>query len=173
MNESTAPASPSSEVIRIGQLEIRYLQESHDGAQVGCFEMQVPPGANVPPPHSHDASEELLYVLDGTLRCTVGGETRDLSRGDVIGTPRGVVHAFSNPHAVTARVLVMNSPGIDPDYFREVAAIAGAGGAPDRAKMVANMHRFGLRPAAPRALPRGGRARTRGLRSTARVRARR
>ena len=72
--------------------------------------MQVPPGAGVPPPHSHVEHEELVYVLDGTLRYTVGGVTRDLGPGDTMGTPRGVPHAFANPHAAPARVLVMNSP---------------------------------------------------------------
>ena len=135
-----------SEIIRIGQLEIRYLQEGGAAPEMSCFEMRVPPGANVPPPHSHADHEELVYVLDGTLRYTVGGETRDLKPGDAMGTPKGVPHAFSNPHAATARVLVMNSPGIDPQYFREVAALASAGGPPDRARLAGVMQRYGLTP---------------------------
>jgi len=140
MAASRGPA----ETIRIGQIEIRYLQEAGDAHEIGCFEMVVPPGAGVPPPHSHAANEELVYVLDGTLRYTVGGETRDLRPGDVMGTPKGVPHAFGNPHAVVARVLVMNSPGIDPQYFRDVAAIANAGGPPDRARLASTMQRYGL-----------------------------
>ena len=139
---------PSAEAIRIGQLEIRYLQEGAD-ATMSCFELRVPPGANVPPPHSHADHEELVYVLEGTLRYTVGGVTRDLRPGDVMGTPRGVAHAFSNPHAVAARALVTNSPGIDPQYFRDVAAIANAGGPPDRVRLAAVMQRYGLTPVAP------------------------
>ncbi len=118
--------------------------------------MQVPPGAGVPPPHSHVEHEELVYVLDGTLRYTVGSVTRDLGPGDTMGTPRGVAHAFANPHAATARVLVMNSPGIDPQYFRDVAAIANAGGPPDRARLASTMQRYGLTPvsgAAPAGAP--------------------
>jgi quercetin dioxygenase-like cupin family protein len=145
MTQHRAPAAP--ETIRIGKLEIRYLQAAGDGQDIGCFEMVVPSGAGVPPPHSHAAHEELVYVLDGTLRYTVGDETRDLNPGDVMGTPKGVPHAFSNPHAVAARVLVMNSPGIDPQYFRDVAAIANAGGPPDRLRLVSTMQRYGLTPA--------------------------
>ena len=151
MNESIAPAAP--EVIRLGQIEIRYLQGTGDGCQMGCFEMRVPPGSNVPPPHSHTGNEELVYVLEGTLRYTVGGETRDLQPGDSMGTPRGAVHAFSNPHAVMARVLVINTPDIGAQYFRDVAAIIGAGGPPDRAKLMMTMQRFGLVPAAPPGAP--------------------
>ena len=120
MNQVLSPAAP--EVIRLGQLEIRYLQEAGDGCQMGAFEMRVPPGSNVPPPHSHSANEELVYVLEGTLRYTVGSETRDLKPGDSMATPCGVVHAFSNPHAVVARALVINTPDIGAQYFREVKA---------------------------------------------------
>lgn len=87
MNEVHSPAA--QEVIRVGQLEIRYLQEARNGCQMGCFEMRVPPGSNVPPPHSHSANEELVYVIEGTLRYTVGSETRDLQPGDTMTTPRG------------------------------------------------------------------------------------
>ena len=118
---------------------------------MGVFELHVPPGANVPPPHSHTANEELVYVLAGTLRYTVGSTTRDLNAGDFMATPRGTVHAFSNPHAVETRALIINTPDIGPQYFREVAAIVNAGGPPDRAKLMATMQRHGLVPAAPAA----------------------
>jgi quercetin dioxygenase-like cupin family protein len=137
------------DVIRVGTLEIRYVQEASDACAMGCFELKVPPGSNVPPPHSHSANEELVYVLEGTLRYTVGGETRDLGPGDSMATPRGVVHGFSNPHAVAARALVVNTPDIGARYFREVAAIVNAGGAPDKSRLVAVMQAHGLVPAAP------------------------
>jgi quercetin dioxygenase-like cupin family protein len=139
----------SRETIRLGQLEIRYLQHAGGGHELGCFEMTVPPGSNVPPPHSHSGNEELVYVLQGVLRYTVDGATRDLGPGESMGTPRGSVHGFSNPHAAVARALVVNTPDIGVGYFREVAAILGAGGPPDRAKVVATMQRYGLVPAAP------------------------
>ena len=43
------------------------------------FELTVPPASNAPPPHSHSNNEELVYVLEGTLRYTVGADTRDLT----------------------------------------------------------------------------------------------
>jgi gentisate 1,2-dioxygenase len=105
----------------------------------------------VPPPYSHPNSEELVYALEGTLRYTVDGETRDLRPGDSMTTPRGCVHGFSNPHAVEARALVINTPDIGAAYFRKVGAIINEGGPPDKAKLVATMQRFGLVPAAPQA----------------------
>lgn len=141
-------AFDADEVIRVGQLEIRYLQQSGCGHQIGAFELCVPPGSNVPPPHSH-ANEELIYVLEGTLRYTVGDETRDLRPGDTMTTPTGVAHAFSNPHGVMAKALVINTPEISAQYFREMAAIINGGGPPDKARMMETMRRFGLTPVAP------------------------
>jgi quercetin dioxygenase-like cupin family protein len=149
MHEGNKPAA--REVIRLGKLEIRYLQSAGAGCEMGSFEMIVPPGSNVPPPHSHPGNEELVYVLEGTLRYTVDGVTRDLHPGDSIGTPRGSVHAFDNPHDGVARALVINTPDIGAAYFREIAAIVNAGGPPDKAKMLATMQRYGLLPAQTKA----------------------
>jgi quercetin dioxygenase-like cupin family protein len=137
------------EVIRLGQLEIRYMQHAGNGCQMGCFEMLVPPGSNVPPPHSHTANEELVFVLDGVLRYTVDNETRDLRPGETMATPRGSVHSFSNPHSAPARALVINTPDIGAEYFREVAAIVNSGGPPNRARLLATMQAYGLQPAMP------------------------
>lgn len=137
-------------VIKIGQLEIRYLMDgTSSGAGVGMFELTVAPGAKVPPPHSHTNNEEIVYVLDGVLRYSVDGETRDLKAGERMYTPRGSVHGFSNPHDRPARALIVLTPDIGAQYFRDVAQAVAAGGPPDPAKMVAVMKRYGLVPAAP------------------------
>jgi len=149
MNDALPRAE--QEVIRVGQLEIRYLQEPSMNCQIGCFELRVPPGSNVPPPHSHDANEEFICVLEGTLRYTVGSETRDLQPGECMATPPGVPHGFSNPHAGMARALVINTPDIGAGYFREMGEIVNAGGPPDRARLMATMQRHGLRPSGPAA----------------------
>lgn len=143
-----------SQVVKVGQIEIRYLVDGADTGGLGLFEMKVPPGAHVPPPHSHTNNEECVYVLDGVLRYRVDGETRDLKPGDWMSTPRGSVHHFSNPGSKTVRALVMMTPDVGEQYFREVGALVAAGGPPDRAKLMAVMTRFGLVPAAPPQAPR-------------------
>ncbi len=136
---------PEQPVIKIGQLEIRYLVDGRlAGAGMGMFELTVPPGARVPPAHSHRDNEEIVYVLDGTLRYTVDDETRDLIAGQRMYTPRGSVHAFSNPHDATARALIMLTPDIGAQYFRDIAEVATAPGGPDPTKMVEVMTRYGL-----------------------------
>ena len=136
--------------IQVGQLGIDYIVDGSATESLGMFELPVPPGSNVPPPHSHSNNEECVYVLAGALRYSVGAETRDLTAGQTMRTPRGEVHAFSNPFAETARALIVLSPDIGAQYFRDVAAVAGAGGPPDKAALLAVMARYGLRPAAPK-----------------------
>jgi quercetin dioxygenase-like cupin family protein len=137
-------------VVKIGQLEIRYLIDGTvSGAGLGIFEMTVPSGARVPPPHSHRDNEEVVYVLEGTLRYSVDGEVRDLKPGERMHTPRGSVHAFSNPHERPARALIILTPDIGVQYFRDVAEAAHAPGGPDPAKMAAVMTRYGLVLARP------------------------
>ena len=60
------------------------------------------------------------------------------------------MHHFSNPGSETARALVMLTPDIGAQYFRDVAALASAGGPPDRTKLMEVMARYGLVPAAPK-----------------------
>jgi uncharacterized cupin superfamily protein len=138
----------NSSVIKVGQLSINYIVDGASTASLGVFELTVPPGSNVPFPHSHANNEECVYVLEGTLRYTVGAETRDLSAGQSMRTPKGVVHAFANPFATPAKALIMNSPDIGAQYFRDVAAVVNAGGPPDKTALVAVMSKYGLVPGA-------------------------
>ncbi len=135
--------------IKAGQLGIRYLIDGSQTASLGMFELTVPPASNVPPPHSHSNNEEIVYVLEGTLRYSVGAETRDLTPGQSMRTPRGTAHAFSNPFGSVARALIVLSPDIGAQYFKDVAAVVNAGGPPDKAALVAVMSRYGLVPSAP------------------------
>jgi quercetin dioxygenase-like cupin family protein len=140
----------SATKINAGQLGIRYLIDGSERASMGMFELTVQPGSNVPPPHSHSNNEEIVYVLQGTLRYTVGSDTRDLAPGESMHTPKGTTHAFSNPFDSVARALIILSPDIGAQYFKDVAAVVNAGGPPDKAAPVAVMSRYGLVPSAPR-----------------------
>jgi len=132
------------EVIHVGRLGIRYLIDGMASGGMGVFELTVPSGSNVPPPHSHTRSEECVYVLEGVLRYSVDDVIRDLSPGEFMLTPRGSVHHFSNPHAGEARALIVLTPDIGAQYFLDVGAIVNAGGPPDVAKLVDVMSRYGL-----------------------------
>ena len=141
----------TKEEIRIGDLAIRFFVEgTESNGSVAIFEFDVPAGAKVPVAHSHDAYEETIYGLEGSLTWTVDGEETEVGPGDVLLIPRGVVHRFDNRGDVDTRSLAIVSPGVlGPDYFRDVAAVveASAGGPPDLAAIGAAMMRHGLTPA--------------------------
>ncbi len=135
--------------VKVGQLSIQYLIDGSSSGSMGIFELTIPPGSNVPPPHSHTNNEEIVYVLEGSLRYSVGTDTRNLLPGQTMHTPKGIVHAFSNPFGSTARALIVLSPDIGEQYFKDVGAIVNAGSPPDKLALIAVMGRYGLVPAAP------------------------
>jgi quercetin dioxygenase-like cupin family protein len=130
--------------IRIGKIEIRYLVDGSHTRQPGMFEMTLPPACNVPPPHSHKQSDELVYVLEGRLRHVMDGVVRHLNAGDTIFTPRGSVHAFSNPFCEPVRTLTVLTPDIGAAYFLDAAEVVNAGDPPDRDRLKKVMRRYGL-----------------------------
>jgi len=136
------------ELIRIGPLEIRFLQSRHDTeGSLDMFTLTVPPDARVPAPHYHRDFDEVVYGLEGVMTWTVDGAPVDLGPGNHVFIRRGSVHGFRNPHGDTAKALCTLTPGlIGPEYFRDVAAIMNAPGPPDMPRVLATMERYGLIP---------------------------
>jgi quercetin dioxygenase-like cupin family protein len=143
----------TTEQITIGQLAIRFLLEgTASGGSVAMFECDVPAGAKVPIPHSHDAYEETIYGVKGVTTWTVNGRRTDVAPGEALCIPRGAVHQFDNTSSSDATMLCVVTPGVlGPSYFRELADIvhAAAGGPPDLTAVAAVMRRHGLTPAKP------------------------
>lgn len=134
------------ELITIGSLSMQFLVDGRTTAgNMAMAEMIVQPAAKVPPPHRHVDVDETIHVLEGSLSYRVDDKVQLLQAGDHMFSPRGSIHHFANPGAVPARALVVFSPAnIGPDYFKEVAAVLGAGGPPDLEKMKSVMTRHGL-----------------------------
>src|SRR4051812_28345555 len=76
-----------------------------------AFESELPPEWAGPPPHRHQTFDEAFYVIDGPVAFTVGDSTDDHSAGSFVFIPRGVTHAFTNPHAHPAKLLIIATPG--------------------------------------------------------------
>ncbi len=146
---TSGSAKAGEALIKVGQIGIRYLIDGAATGGMGVFELSLPQNSNVPPPHSHTRNEECIYVLEGILRYSVDGMERDLCTGEWMFTPRGSVHQFSNPHGETARALVVLTPDIGAQYFRDIGAVVNAAGPPDRAKLLGIMSNYGLVPASP------------------------
>ena len=140
--------SNNKEIIKIGQIEIKFLLEASDtNGEIAMFEFSVPNGVKVPLPHYHESYDEIVYGLEGIMTFTVDGKVIDLEAGQSLFIPRGAVHGFNNLNPQTAKALASVTPGlIGSEYFKEVAEIVNAGGPPDIEKMKLVFKKHGLVP---------------------------
>jgi unsaturated pyranuronate lyase len=51
--------------------------------------------------HSHEHTEQVMLILDGSVSMTIGAETRELRAGDVCVVNRGIEHELHSPDGVT------------------------------------------------------------------------
>jgi quercetin dioxygenase-like cupin family protein len=147
-----------NEIIRVGQLGIKFLLEAADtNGSVAMFEFTVPLGAKVPLPHSHEHYDETIYGVEGVLTFTVDGKVVPIGPGESCFIPRGAVHGFSNLNQTDAKALAVVTPAlIGPDFFKESAAIVNAGGPPDIENLKGVLAKHGLVAAMPQRSERSG-----------------
>lgn len=86
------------------------------GEGLGCSLYELPPGKRSWPYHYHAANEEALFVLEGTGRLRLAGETVPLEPGDYAAFPadeRGA-HRVVNDGAAPLRYLLVSTM-VEPD----------------------------------------------------------
>src|SRR5206468_6961520 len=145
-----------NEIIRVGQIEIKFLLEAADtNGSVAMFEFTVPVGARMPLPHSHKHYDETIYGVEGVITFTVEGKPVHIGPGESCFVPRGAVHGFNNLKQTDVKALAIITPALlGPDFFKEAAAIVNAGGPPDVEQLKAVMAKHGLVPAMPPVITR-------------------
>lgn len=139
-----------ADAIRIGGLEIRFLQSGEEtGGMLDVFEMTAQPNARMPVPHYHESWDECIYGLAGRLTFRIDGTDTEIVPGRSVFIRRGIVHGFRNDTQEPARCLCLLTPGaLGPAYFQDIAALLSAP-VPDLARMKETMLRYGLVPVAP------------------------
>jgi mannose-6-phosphate isomerase-like protein (cupin superfamily) len=120
--------------------------DDHTRGAYAFQEMTVAPGFPWIPPHIHHNEDEALYGLEGEIAVRVGDQMHTIGPGTFVLMPRGVVHTFSNPGTVPAKVLVVSSPGAVIGYFEEAAALTNASptGQPDMQQLGALAAKYGI-----------------------------
>jgi quercetin dioxygenase-like cupin family protein len=94
------------------------------GGSLKIEEWGLPPGEMIPP-HTHAREDECSYVLEGEMKCYVGGEVVLAPQGSYVVKPRGVAHAFYNAGPETVRVMEILTPGDEFEgYFDDYEEIA-------------------------------------------------
>ena len=94
---------PDARVIPCGRRRIR------DRYSVSIW--RVAPLSAGPGAHSHEANEELFYVIEGTMAFAVGDQRIDAPTGSFVRVPAGVTHDFENTTPSLAAVLNVFVPG--------------------------------------------------------------
>ena len=91
------------------------------GDQVLMCRVVYEPGKTVPR-HAHEHTEQLMAIVEGSVRMTIGDETRDLGPGDVVCVNKGVEHELYSEGGVVffealAPVPLDHVPDKDRDLF--------------------------------------------------------
>lgn len=141
--------STEGRMVRFGSMELRFLVDETDGkGEMVVFEMAVQPDARVPAAHYHEAVDEAVYGLEGTLTTMLDGVAHEIRPGQSLFISRGHVHHHANRHAEPAKVLIVLTPGsIGRRYFEDMREVASGPGTPDLARIGEIMRRHGLVPA--------------------------
>jgi transcriptional regulator with XRE-family HTH domain len=86
-----------------GKMESRPLARSGAGPGVEVYELRMSPhGVHASEPHA-EGTRELIAVLVGALKMSVGEETYLLAAGDTLVFPADQRHVYENPGSVEAR----------------------------------------------------------------------
>jgi mannose-6-phosphate isomerase-like protein (cupin superfamily) len=128
----------------LGQSALRLKHDGTDGPDAPVFyEYVSEPGAVGPPQHVHHAHDETFYVVEGSYEFTLGRETVLMPAGAFLFLPRGTPHTFRNAGDDLGCIVGTFAPGRFANYFRELAEIIDATGAPpDRESWTALYARY-------------------------------
>lgn len=74
-------------------------------------DIELTPGIPGPPPHFHDAADELYYVLDGAVQVLMEDEWYTVRRGAHCLVPSGTIHSFQAVGSQPGRFVSIHAPG--------------------------------------------------------------
>jgi uncharacterized cupin superfamily protein len=105
----------------------------------------VPAGTAGPPPHVHEAEDELFIILEGRYRVFVEGAWSEVGPGTVVYLPRNVAHTFHVVGEQPGRHWVLTTSAEFERFYTRCAEVFAAPGAPDIARLVAIGAEHGMR----------------------------
>ena len=76
--------------------------------------MSIPPGEDIGR-EVHEVVDQVLVFVKGEGRADVGGETHDISPGDMFAVPAGMEHDFINTGTEDMKLFTVYSPPEHPD----------------------------------------------------------
>jgi uncharacterized cupin superfamily protein len=102
----TGPAAQRFEA-RVGMVAAKI-----GAKKLGYNVTAVPPGKRAYPYHSHQAQEEMFYVVEGTGEVRIGAQTFPIRAGDIIACPPGgpeTAHQIVNTGSTELKYLAIST----------------------------------------------------------------
>jgi quercetin dioxygenase-like cupin family protein len=103
---------------------IRKINGQQTSGAFSVVELVYPPG-NFTPPHRHEKTDEVGYILEGELGFMVAEEDFRVSAGSFVVRPKGVPHAIWNVTDRPAKLLDLYTPAGFEAWFQELARLVG------------------------------------------------
>ena len=94
--------------------------EDETGCRYAVSEWRMEPGFSGVGAHSHDANDELFFVLDGEAELLVGTEWQRARAASFLRIPAGITRDFRNRSRIPATLLNVFLPG---GFERDMPAI--------------------------------------------------
>ncbi len=139
----------------LGSLTLTKVRAADTGGGLDLVDHRVPAGY-APPRHVHRESDEVFYLLDGTLEVTCGQDSWHVGTGSVVFLPKGVPHSFIAGSDRPARTLLLNAPAGFGELVVELGTATGGRELPgddvpmpDQERVASVSARYGIEPAAP------------------------
>jgi quercetin dioxygenase-like cupin family protein len=100
--------------------EVHLLAQDTGGAF--CLLVDHPPAGWSLPAHRHANEAETIHIVEGDFEIEVAGRRSQLSAGETIHIPKGVIHAGANVGRGVGRRVVLFSPAGMERFFLEAGA---------------------------------------------------
>jgi mannose-6-phosphate isomerase-like protein (cupin superfamily) len=102
-----------------GGLITLLAESSATGGALNSHRSTFRDGYDGAPPHYHERSAELFFVIGGSLQVLLDEQVTILREGDFLVVPPGVPHAFAAAPGSDADVLFVFAPGVERfEYYR-------------------------------------------------------
>ena len=107
----------------LNTLTINKVESAATQGRLCVVDHRVPPGF-APPPHVHEVSDEVLFVVDGEIDGFCGDTTWHAGPGSLIFLPNGIPHGFQFSQSGPGRLII----AVSPAGFEHQHAGASVGG---------------------------------------------
>ena len=84
---------------------------------------ETTPARGVVPPHFHNRTDEIIYVLEGEYEIMLDGATMIARPGNTLVIPRGTTHSLKNRLNDPSRMLAIITPSGFENFFAEISRL--------------------------------------------------